>query len=149
MEQEFRCPVYKKCGGCQLDVMYPQQLSYKQRIVIGLLGRFHRVEPIIGMEEPLHYRCKVSNAMGFSRGQVISGVLGDKIKPTDLIFYGLVTAVACNVAMFFCTSITAMAIVWCINGLAHALLWPPMVRLLASNLSDEQYLYSVPQRQLL
>ena len=74
MEQEFRCPVYKKCGGCQLDVMYPQQLSYKQRIVIGLLGRFHRVEPIIGMEEPLHYRCKVSNAMGFSRGQVISGV---------------------------------------------------------------------------
>ena len=74
MEQEFRCPVYKKCGGCQLDVMYSQQLSYKQRIVIGLLGRFHRVEPILGMEDPLHYRCKVSNAIGFSRGQVISGV---------------------------------------------------------------------------
>lgn len=74
MEQEFRCPVYKKCGGCQLDVLYPQQLSYKQRTVISLLGRFHRVEPILGMDDPLHYRCKVSSAMGYSRGKVISGV---------------------------------------------------------------------------
>jgi len=74
MEQEFRCPVYKKCGGCQLDVAYGQQLAYKQRTVVGLLGSFHRVEPIIGMEEPLHYRCKVSSAMGFSRGRIVSGV---------------------------------------------------------------------------
>lgn len=81
--------------------------------------------------------------IAYGTGQIISGVLGDKIKPTSLIFYGLVTAVACNIAMFFCQSVPAMAIVWCINGLAHALLWPPMVRILASNLSDEQYLYSV------
>jgi len=77
MEQKesiFRCPVYKKCGGCQLDVTYPQQLSYKMRTVIDLLGRFHRVEPIIGMEDPLHYRCKVSTAFGFSRGHAITGV---------------------------------------------------------------------------
>jgi len=74
MEQAFSCPVYKKCGGCQLDVSYPEQLSYKQRIVTELLGRFGRVEPIVGMEEPLHYRCKVSSAFGYSHGQIISGV---------------------------------------------------------------------------
>ncbi len=74
MAQGGHCPVYKKCGGCQLDVTYPQQLSFKQRTVTELLGRFHSVEPIIGMEEALHYRCKVSSAMGFSRGRVISGV---------------------------------------------------------------------------
>ena len=72
--ESFRCPAYKKCGGCQLDVTYKQQLSYKQRTVIKLIGRYCRVEPIIGMDEPLHYRCKVSNAFGFSRGQVISGI---------------------------------------------------------------------------
>ena len=71
---QFRCPAYKKCGGCQLDVTYKQQLSYKQRTVIKLLGRYCRVLPILGMEEPLHYRCKVSNAFGYSRGQVITGV---------------------------------------------------------------------------
>jgi len=74
MEQTFRCPVYKKCGGCQLDVSYPQQLSYKQRTVNSLLGHFCRVEPIIGMDDPLHYRCKVSSAVGYSRGQIVSGV---------------------------------------------------------------------------
>ena len=74
-EQEaFRCPAYKKCGGCQLDVTYKQQLSFKQRTVIKLVGRYCRVSPIIGMEKPLHYRCKVSNAFGFSRGRVISGI---------------------------------------------------------------------------
>ena len=46
MDQKFRCPVYKKCGGCQLDITYAQQLSYKQRTVTSLLGKFHRVEPI-------------------------------------------------------------------------------------------------------
>ena len=74
MPENFRCPAYKKCGGCQLDVTYKQQLSYKQRTVIKMLGRYARVDNIIGMEEPLHYRCKVSNAFGYSRGQVISGI---------------------------------------------------------------------------
>ena len=72
--ETFRCPAYKKCGGCQLDVTYKQQLSYKQRTVIKMLGRYARVSNIIGMDNPLNYRCKVSNAFGYSRGQVISGI---------------------------------------------------------------------------
>ncbi len=86
MDTAFRCPVYKKCGGCQLDVAYPQQLSYKMRTVIGLLGRFGHVEPILGMTEPLHYRCKVSAAFGYSRGRVLSGVWqasADKLTTVD------------------------------------------------------------------
>ena len=73
-EQAFRCPVYKKCGGCQLDAEYPRQLGYKQRLVSELLGGFGRIEPILGMEDPLRYRCKVSTAFGFSQGHVISGL---------------------------------------------------------------------------
>jgi len=74
MEEKFRCPVYKKCGGCQLDVTYPQQLSYKQRLVDDLLGAFCDAEDIRGMEDPFHYRCKVSTAFGYSGGRVVSGV---------------------------------------------------------------------------
>lgn len=74
MEQEFNCPVYKKCGGCQLDVTYSQQLSYKRRIVRELLGRFGPIEAIEGMRHPLHYRCKVNTAFGYSKGQVLTGV---------------------------------------------------------------------------
>lgn len=74
MENKFNCPIYKKCGGCQLDVSYPQQLSYKQNRVTDILGSFCHVEPIIGMNYPYHYRCKVQSAFGFSRGRAISGI---------------------------------------------------------------------------
>ncbi len=70
----FSCPVYKKCGGCQLDVPYPQQLGYKMRIIRELLGKYGKPEPVIAMENPLHYRCKVSAAFGYTRGRVLCGV---------------------------------------------------------------------------
>lgn len=70
------CPVAKKCGGCQLQNMsYPEQLSYKQAKVIRLLGKFCRVNEIIGMDNPYNYRNKVQAAFGMTRGgKIISGV---------------------------------------------------------------------------
>lgn len=70
------CPLYKKCGGCQLQNMsYDEQLSFKQAKCIKLLGRFCRVDEIIGMENPTHYRNKVQAAFGTTRGgKIISGV---------------------------------------------------------------------------
>lgn len=74
------CPVAKKCGGCQLQNMsYPQQLSFKQAKVIKLLGRYHRVDEIIGMVCPYNYRNKVQAAFGTTRGgKIISGVYQSK-----------------------------------------------------------------------
>ena len=70
-----RCPVYKKCGGCQLDTAYPEQLRFKQRKVERLLRRFGKVAPIIGMDKPCHYRNKVQAAFYTNRsGRIISGV---------------------------------------------------------------------------
>lgn len=71
-----RCPLSRKCGGCQLQNMdYPRQLKFKQETVVSLLGRYHRVSPILGMERPYHYRNKVQAAFGLTRGgEVISGV---------------------------------------------------------------------------
>ena len=79
MEQKTeapRCPLYRKCGGCQLQNMdYPRQLAWKQRQVERLLGEFAQPEPVIGMERPYHYRNKVQAAFGTDRsGRVISGV---------------------------------------------------------------------------
>ena len=70
------CPLYKKCGGCQLQNMtYPEQLSFKQAKTIRTLGRFGHVEEIIGMENPVHYRNKVQAAFGTTRGgMIVSGV---------------------------------------------------------------------------
>ena len=70
------CPLYKKCGGCQLqNLTYGQQLRYKQVKCIRLLGKFCRVGEIIGMENPYHYRNKVQAAFALDRhSNIISGV---------------------------------------------------------------------------
>ena len=75
-QNENRCPHSKKCGGCQLqNLSYKEQLAWKNRLCIRLLGRFCHVEPIIGMENPYHYRNKVQAAFGTTRaGRVISGI---------------------------------------------------------------------------
>ncbi|MCQ2406285.1 MAG: 23S rRNA (uracil(1939)-C(5))-methyltransferase RlmD [Oscillospiraceae bacterium] len=81
------CPVAGKCGGCQLQNMaYPDQLKYKQSLVIGLLGKFCRVDDIIGMDSPFFYRNKVQAAFGKGRNGIISGVYqssSHKIVPID------------------------------------------------------------------
>lgn len=81
------CPLYKKCGGCQLQNMsYKEQLSFKQVKCINALGRFGHVEEIIGMEKPFHYRNKVQAAFKNARGKIISGVYqsaSHRIVPVD------------------------------------------------------------------
>ena len=75
-ETQLQCPQYKKCGGCQLQRMsYVEQLHHKQLREIKLLGRFGHVEEIIGMENPFHYRNKVTAAFALDRRRkIISGV---------------------------------------------------------------------------
>lgn len=69
------CPVAKTCGGCQLQGMpYEKQLEKKRALVRKCVGDV-RVLPVIGMDQPLHYRNKVHAAFGRDRkGNVISGV---------------------------------------------------------------------------
>ena len=70
------CPHAKQCGGCQLQHLpYEQQLAQKQRRVQELLGGFAPVLPILGMEEPTHYRNKVTAAFALDRKRrIVSGI---------------------------------------------------------------------------
>ena len=70
------CPYASKCGGCDYQgVPYAKQLAKKQKEMETLLGGFAKVYPIIGMEEPLHYRNKVHAVFDRDRkGNIISGV---------------------------------------------------------------------------
>lgn len=70
------CPLAKKCGGCQLQNMnYERQLRWKQARCEILLKKFGKVDGIIGMDVPYHYRNKVQAAFGRTKsGKIISGV---------------------------------------------------------------------------
>ncbi len=71
-----QCPRAGACGACQLNgVKYSTQLSRKQAYVESLLSCFGPVAPILGMENPFHYRNKVQSVFGLnSKGEVINGI---------------------------------------------------------------------------
>lgn len=76
------CPYAGKCGGCDYQGMpYEKQLRKKQEYVKKQVGEFCKVNPIIGMEHPYHYRNKVHAVFDIARGgrsgtfgTIISGV---------------------------------------------------------------------------
>ncbi len=69
------CPAAGKCGSCQYaGVPYKVQLKKKQQQMQELFAAYGKVEPVIGMEEPDHYRNKVHAVLGRKKdGTVISG----------------------------------------------------------------------------
>lgn len=71
-------------------------------------------------------------------GQLISGYLGDKIKPKYILLSGLLATAVCNALMPLIPE-WAMVLVWGINGLAQAMLWPPIVKLLSTYLDHKTY----------
>ena len=81
---EPKCALHKRCGGCQIQAMdYAQQLAFKQNKVknhLVRIGGFEEekidtvMEPIVGMEEPWHYRNKAQFPVGYDReGKLVTG----------------------------------------------------------------------------
>ena len=70
------CPYAKKCGGCDYQgIAYESQLAKKHKRIKELMGGFGKVSPIVGMEDPYHYRHKVHAVFDCTkRGQVVAGV---------------------------------------------------------------------------
>ena len=68
---EKKCPVYKKCNGCQLmNMSYEEQLRFKEIKCVRSLGKYGRVEKITPMENPYFYRNKIQSAFGIKNGRI-------------------------------------------------------------------------------
>ena len=72
-------------------------------------------------------------------GQLVSGFLGDRIKPSHLMLSGLSATALCNLLMPLTSNGYLMIAIWAVNGFAQAMLWPPIVRILADNLDHERF----------
>lgn len=76
--------------------------------------------------------------VSYGTGQIVSGILGDKINEKTLILSGLAATAVLNVLMPVCGSASKMAVVWCLNGFAQSLFWPPLCKIMSDRLSPQR-----------
>ncbi len=76
------CPVARQCGGCRIQQLsYEKQKEFKWNLVAGCLKRIggfenieKKMEPILAMESPWHYRNKAQFPIGRDReGRPVAG----------------------------------------------------------------------------
>jgi len=93
-----------------------------------------------GISKELASLALTGSAITYGVGQLISGYLGDKIKPYFIIAFGLFVASVTNLLIPLVPSAGYMTVVWCFNGLAQSMLWPPMIKIMAGIFDRETYI---------
>lgn len=67
--------------------------------------------------------------LAYGLAQIPCGILGDKISPKKLVSIGLIGTTAANLLFPFVDSVTGMQILWFLNGVSQAMIWPPVVKM--------------------
>lgn len=111
--------------------------SYMTRVNFGAV--ISEIVVQTGMAKSMLFSVVTGSAVTYGLGQLISGYVGDRMPPKKLVLSGLLVASAMNVLMIFATGRTQMTVIWCVNGLAQAFMWPPMAKLMADMFSDNDY----------
>lgn len=75
----------------------------------------------------------------YGTGQLVSGYLGDKYKPQNIIFAGFLLTGSVNISVGILQNSAFLVALWAVNGFAQALMWPPLVKILVHHLSAEDY----------
>jgi len=123
----------------QLAILFAgiYMVSYVTRTNFGAI--IVEMEAATGFSKHLLSMSLTGSFVTYGAGQIISGILGDKISPKRLVSYGFLLTVVMNLLIPFCGSPYLMFAVWCVNGFAQSLMWPPLVKLMTALLSETDY----------
>lgn len=127
----------KQVLSASLLFMFLYLISYVTRINYGAV--ISEICAAENMQKSLVSLALTMSAVTYGTGQLVSGFLGDRLNPKKLIFGGLLLTAATNIAIPFCTSPYQMAAVWAVNGFAQAFMWPPLVKIMATLFTSEDY----------
>lgn len=134
MTRSFRCG---KGGQIILLFAVTYMISYVTRVNYGAV--ISEMEIATAIPRNLLSVSLTGSFITYGIGQIISGILGDRVSPKLLIFIGFVTTSLMNILLPLCPSPEAMIAVWCLNGFAQSLMWPPLVRLISTLFDSQQY----------
>ena len=117
--------------------MFTYMISYITRINYGAI--ISEMERATSFSKSMLSMAITGSFITYGIGQVISGVLGDKFSPKKLVSLGFTITIVMNLLIPLCGNPYLMMMVWCVNGFAQSFMWPPIVKLMTSYLSNEDY----------
>jgi len=97
------------------------------------------MESATGISESALSLAVTGSFITYGVGQLISGFFGDRISPKKLVSLGLLTTALMNFMIPIFENPYAMLGIWCVNGLAQAFMWPPIVKIMTSLFSESEY----------
>lgn len=118
-------------------LMFTYMISYITRINYGAV--ISEMERATRISRELLSMAVTGSFITYGTGQIVSGILGDKFSPKKLVSVGFITTILMNILIPLCSNPYQMLAVWCINGFAQSFMWPPIVKIMASSLSDAEY----------
>jgi sugar phosphate permease len=133
-----------------------KKLSYKSVVALGFLVYFFsyamRLDysaSIVAIVSDL----KITNTMAsaavtgsfitYGVGQVICGIIGDKVSPTKMISVAMLGTILVNTLVSFSNNIWVITALWCINGVCQAMIWPPLTRFISEQVGSDKYANAV------
>ncbi len=112
-------------------------VSYMTRINLGAV--ITEIVAQTGMTKTMLSAAVTGSAITYGAGQLLSGSIGDRVSPKRLVLLGLLMTTAMNMLILACRNYIQMTAVWCVNGLAQAFMWPPIVKLMVGLFSQSDY----------
>lgn len=74
----------------------------------------------------------------YGTGQLLNGLLGDRLNPRLMIFGGVAVSGLSNVLIFFFHAYPAMLLLWGVNGAAQSAVWAPILKLASLYFGKEE-----------
>ncbi|MDD6276091.1 MAG: MFS transporter [Clostridia bacterium] len=73
----------------------------------------------------------------YGAGQIVNGIVGDKVNPFALVLCGSFGSGICCLTMGLTRSLVSMAVIWGFNGLFQSMLWSPLLRIFSEIINEK------------
>lgn len=112
-------------------------VSYLTRINFGAI--VSEIENATSIPKDLLSLSLTGSFVTYAIGQIVSGVAVDKVSPPKMIGIGLFVTSMMNLLIPLCRNHYTMMVVWCVNGFAQSMMWPPIVKMMSQLFDEEDY----------
>lgn len=112
-------------------------VSYLTRINFGAI--ISEIENSTFIPKELLSLSLTGSFITYAIGQIVSGIAVDRVSPKKMISIGFVITSVMNLLIPVCRNPYAMMAVWCVNGFAQSMMWPPIVKMMSQLFDEEEY----------